>query len=217
MDLNNLRKDIIEIGRRVYNRDFVASNDGNFSIKIDDERFLITPSGKSKGFLKEEELVIIDNKGEVIEGNLKPSSEFQLHLEIYKVRKECEAVVHTHPPISTGFAVAGIPLAEPVLPEVIISLGEIPIAEYATLSTLELSQKVKGLIKNHNAVLLKNHGLVTTGKDIYQAYYFTETVEHYAKILLVAKLLGNTTILTEEQVNKLIRLRTKYGLDDLFK
>lgn len=210
-----LKEDVLEIGRRIYNKGFIASNDGNISIRLKDDLYLMTPTCRSKGFLKMEEVLLISGAGKVIEGDLKPSSEFPMHLDIYKTRKEINAILHTHPPYATGFAVSNIPLTDPVLPEVVVALGEIPIAEYATPSTKELAEKVVGLIKKHNAVLLQNHGLVTVGSDVFKAYFYTETVELFAKILFISRMLGNTNKIPAKDVKKLIAIRSKYDFDKI--
>jgi len=201
------RKDIIEVCRRIYNKGFVAANDGNVSVRISDDEIIATPTGMSKGFLTTDQLVKINMNGEKLEGYLNPSSEIKVHIRIYKERPDVRAVVHAHPPISTAFAVAGIPLDQLILPEVILTLGIIPIAPYAPPSTEELAEKVGEYIRCCDAVLLANHGAVTVGPDVYSAYYRMETLEHYAHILWIARLLGGPRQLTPEDVNKLLELR----------
>jgi L-fuculose-phosphate aldolase len=208
------KEDILEVSRRIYDKGFIASNDGNLSIRLENNLYLMTPTCKSKGYIKLEEILLINSKGEVIEGELRPSSEFPMHLQIFNARPDCNAIVHTHPPYTTGFAVANIPLTDPILPEVVVALGEIPIAEYGTPSTDELAVNVVALIRNYNAVLLQNHGLVTVGSDVYKAYFYTETVELFAKILFVARTLGNVNKISPENVQKLIDIRSKYDFFD---
>src|SRR5512138_1002957 len=181
-----LRGEIVEAGRRLYARGFVASNDGNISARLDDHRLVTTPKSVSKGFMTPDMMVIVDYDGGKIAGDRDPSSELPMHLEIYRQRPDVRAVVHAHPPTATGFAVAGIPLTRAVLAEVLTTLGSIPIAEYATPSTSELPAAVARYIKAHDGMLLANHGALTVGGDLFGAYYKMETIEHFAKISLVA-------------------------------
>jgi L-fuculose-phosphate aldolase len=210
--LVSLKKDIIEVGKRVYARGYVASNDGNISIRFDENRILITPTGISKGFMKPEDLVVIDMEANVINGTRKPSSEIFMHLQIYKERIDVKSVCHVHPPYATGFAVAGIPLDKYVLPEVIITLGTIPLVEYGTPGTEEFYKPLIPLLKDFDAFLLANHGALTIGPDVFNAYYKMETLEHFAHIAFIAQQLGNVNTLNKEQVQKLIAQRDKYGI-----
>jgi L-fuculose-phosphate aldolase len=207
-----LRADIVEAGRRLYARAFVASNDGNISARIDGERLITTPKSVSKGFMTPDMMVIVDYGGRKIAGDRDPSSELPMHLEIYRSRPDVNAVVHAHPPLATGFAVAGIPLTRAVLAEVITTLGSIPIAEYGTPSTPELPDAVRKYIKAHDGMLLANHGAVTCGADVMGAYYKMETIEHFAKISLVARLLGRENLISREEVERLQGLRGMYGI-----
>lgn len=211
-NLNALRKQIIEVGKRTYERGYVASNDGNISARIDDKRVLISPTGVSKGFMKAEDLVVVDMNGKVINGSKKPSSEVFMHLQVYKDRPDVNSVCHAHPPYATGFAVAGLPLDKCVLPEVIIVLGNIPIVEYGTPGTEEFYKPVLKLLPEYDAFLLANHGALTVGKDVLSAYHKMETLEHFAQITFVATQLGHIKTLNEEQVKKLTDLREKYGI-----
>jgi len=208
-----VKREIIDICKRIYQRGYVAANDGNVSVRVDENRVIMTPTGMSKGFLKVDELVMVDMQGRQIGGALKPSSEALLHLDIYKHRPDVKAVVHAHPPTATGFAVAGIALTKCVLPEVIISLGAVPLAEYATPGTPELPQVIRDYLKDHDAVLLANHGALTIGRTLLQAHYRMETIEHFAKIMLVAMQLGRVNVLESERVNQLLELRQRLGLD----
>src|SRR5215470_9367332 len=182
-----LRADIVEVGRRLWTRGFVASNDGNISVRIAPDRLLMTPASVSKGFMSPEMMVITDLEGKLISGapGRKPSSEILMHLVAYRQRPDIGAVVHAHPPLSTGFAVAGIALDRAVLAEVITTLGSIPIAEYATPSTEELPAAVRKYVKAHDGLLLANHGALALAGDVMSAYYRMETIEHFAKISLV--------------------------------
>lgn len=209
-----LRNDIVEVGRRLWVRGFVASNDGNISVRLDDKRLLMTPASVSKGFMTPDMMVITDLDGKLLEGapGRKPSSETQMHLVVYRNRPDVEAVVHSHPPLSTGFAVAGIPLDRAVLAEVVTTLGSIPIAEYGTPSTMELANAVEPYVRLHDGLLLANHGALALGKDLFAAYYKMETIEHFAKISLVARMLGREHVLSKEEVARLQGLRGAYGI-----
>ena len=162
----SLRREICAIGRRVYERGYVASNDGNISVRYDEDRVMITPSGVSKGFMKPEDMCIVDMDGNLVSGHTKPSSETSMHIRMFVERTDVRRVCHAHPPYATGFAVAGIPLDKCVLPEVIIALGRIPLAEYGLTGTDEIYESVLKYIKDHDAFLLANHGALTIGKDL---------------------------------------------------
>src|SRR3954463_11821310 len=207
-----LRDGIVEVGRRLYARGDVASNDGNISVRLDDARILTTPKSVSKGFMTPAMMVVTDLEGKTLSGERDPSSELLMHLEVYRNRPDVRAVVHAHPPLATGFAVAGIPLDRAVLAEVITTLGSIPIAEYATPSTRELPEAVRKYIKAHDAMLLANHGALTVGADLFGAYYKMETIEHFAHISLVARMLGRENLISREEVTRLQGLRGTYGI-----
>jgi len=207
-----IRADIVEAGRRLYARAYIASNDGNISARLDDRRLITTPKSVSKGFMTPDMMVIVDYDGNKLAGERDPSTELPMHLEIYRNRPDANAVVHAHPPIATGFAVAGIPLTRAVLAEVITTLGSIPIAAYGTPSTSELPEAVRKYVKAHDGMLLANHGAVTCGADVLAAYYKMETIEHFAKISLVARLLGRENLISREEVERLQGLRGFYGI-----
>jgi L-fuculose-phosphate aldolase len=207
-----VRADIVEVGRRMYARGYTASNDGNISVRLGPDRLLMTPKGVCKGFMSPDMMCITDLDGRKLQGDRDPSSEMLMHLEVYRQRPDVRAVVHAHPPIATGFAVAGIPLDRAVLAEVLTTLGSIPIAEYATPSTRELPEAVRKYIKAHDGMLLANHGALTAGPDVYSAYYKMETIEHFAKISLVARLLGRENLISREEVMRLQELRGSYGI-----
>jgi L-fuculose-phosphate aldolase len=209
---DTLRADIVEIGRRLYARGYCASNDGNISVRLDERRVLTTPKSVSKGFMTPDMMVVTDMSGAKLAGDREASSELLMHLAVYRHRPDARAVVHAHPPLATGFAVAGIPLDRAVLAEVITPLGSIPIAEYATPSTSELPEAVRKYIKAHDGMLLANHGALTVGGDLYAAYYKMETIEHFAKISLVARLLGRENLIAREEVDRLQGLRGTYGI-----
>ena len=207
-----LRADIVEIGRRVYARGYVASNDGNISVRLDEKRILTTPTGVSKGFMTPDMMVVTDLAGEKVAGDRNASSELLMHIAVYEQRPDVRAVVHAHPPTATGFAVAGIPLDRAVLAEVVTTLGSIPIADYGTPSTEELADAVRQHIRAHDGMLLANHGAVTVADDLFAAYYKMETVEHFARISLVARQLGGERLLSREEVDRLQGLRDRYGI-----
>jgi L-fuculose-phosphate aldolase len=209
---SQLRGDIVEVGRRMYARGYTASNDGNISVRLGADRLLMTPKSVCKGFMTADMMCITDLQGRKLQGDRDPSSEMLMHLEVYRQRPDAQAVVHAHPPIATGFAVAGIPLDRAVLAEVLTTLGSIPIAEYATPSTSELPEAVRKYIKAHDGMLLANHGALTVGGDLFAAYYKMETIEHFAKISLVARLLGRENLIAREEVDRLQGLRGSYGI-----
>ena len=208
------RAGIVEVGRRLWERGFVASNDGNISVRIAPDRLLMTPANVSKGFMTADMMVVTDLDGRVIDAapGRKPSSEALMHLVAYQQRPDIGSVVHAHPPTATGFAVAGIPLDRAVLAEVVTTLGSIPIADYGTPSTRELADTVAPLLKAHDGVLLANHGAIALGSDLFSAYYKMETIEHFAKISLVARQLGREHLLSREEVERLQGLRGRYGI-----
>jgi len=208
----SLRAEIVEVGRRMYARGYTASNDGNISARLGAERLLMTPKGVCKGFLTPDMMCITDLDGRKLQGEREPSSEMLMHLEVYRQRPDVHAVVHAHPPVATGFAVAGIPLTRAVLAEVLTTLGSVPIAEYATPSTSELPAAVAKYIKAHDGMLLANHGALTVGADLFSAYFKMETIEHFARISLVARLLGRENLIAREEVDRLQGLRGTYGI-----
>jgi L-fuculose-phosphate aldolase len=206
------RADIVEVGRRLWQQGFVASNDGNISVRLGPDRVLTTPKSVSKGFMTAEMMVVTDLSGRKISGDREASSELKMHLEVYHQRPDVGAVVHAHPATATGFAVAGVPLTRAVLAEVITTLGGIPIAEYATPSTAELPAAIRSYIKSHDGLLLANHGALAVAPDLFTAYHRMETIEHFAKISLVARLLGREHLISREEVTRLQNLRGMYGI-----
>jgi len=212
MSIETLRADIVEIGRRMYARGYTASNDGNISVRLGGDQLLMTPKSVCKGFMTPDMMCVTDLNGKKISGDRDPSSEALMHLEVYRQRPDVNAVVHAHPPTATGFAVAGIPLDRAVLAEVLTTLGSIPLAEYATPSTAELPAAVRKYIKAHDGMLLANHGALTVGSDLYSAYYKMETIEHFAHISLVARMLGRENLISRDEVTRLQGLRDAYGI-----
>jgi L-fuculose-phosphate aldolase len=205
---------LCEIGRRVWLKNFVAANEGNFSYRIEENCVLSTPTLQSKGFLKPEDIVTLDFTGKQIGGTKKPTSEVLLHLEIYKHRADVRAVIHAHPPCATAFAVVKQPIPKCILPEVEIFVGEIPIVEYATPGTQELADSIKPFLTDFSAFLLANHGALTIGKDIEDAYYKLEIVEEYCRVLLYTRQLDGYTQMTEEKVGELLKIKEKLGIPD---
>ncbi|HUI31914.1 MAG TPA: class II aldolase/adducin family protein [Candidatus Acidoferrales bacterium] len=210
-NVDRLRKEITEIGIKLYERGYIAANDGNISARINKNRVLITPTRMRKGSMKTSDLSIIDMTGKLITGKRKPSSECDFHVKIYRDRRDVNSVCHAHPPYATGFAVAGVPLDKMILPEVIIRLGVVPIVDYGTPGHSDLYDQIHKKLKDHDAFLLANHGAITVGNSVMDAYDKMETLEHLAKIQFIAHLLGNVNTLTPEQVEKLIPLREKFG------
>ncbi len=208
------RNDIIEICGRVYRNGWVASNDGNISIKIGPDSVLCTPTGMSKGYLTADQLVKVDMNGNKLEGELEASSEVKIHLDVFKNKPGVNSAVHAHPPYSTAYAVAGLPLDQCIIPEIIVSLGSIPLTEYGTPSTQEIPNSIRKYLKDHNAFLMENHGAFTIGGDVYQAYYRMESMELFAKISLLAKTLGNVNNISEENVRKIMDMRPNWIKDD---
>ena len=209
-----LKKLFIEIGQRIWQRGYVAANDGNFSFRLNENELLTTPTGISKGFMTTDMIMKVDYDGKVISGNSKyrPSSEVKMHIDVYKERPDIKAVVHSHPPFCTSFAVAGIPLDKCVLPEAIIVIGAVPTAKYGLPSTDELPDNIRPHIKTSDAILLENHGALTLGTDLLSAYYKMETLEHTAKIVWNAIQLGNLNVLPEDERDRLMTLRDKFNI-----
>lgn len=213
MSEKKAKKAILDIGQRMYVRNFVAANDGNISIRTGENEVWATPTGVSKGFMKKKMLVKVDLEGNVLEGTKKPSSELKMHLRAYQENPELLSVCHAHPPICTCFAIAGIPLDVPVLAEAVITLGDVPVAPYAELGSKEVPEVIVPYCHTHNGVLLANHGAVTWAEDPYSAYYRLESMEYYANILMITgKILKEQNTLTEEQVERLLAMREKFGI-----
>ena len=211
---NELRQDIVEIGRCLHRFGFVAANDGNITTRLDDQRILATPTGVSKGRMSPDDLVVIDYEGKKISGRAGVTSEIAMHLLVYKRRPNISAVVHAHPATATGYAAAGLSLNKAIISEIVYSLGCIPLAPYGTPGTPDLLQAIEPLVGSYDALLLANHGVVTYAPDVWGAYYKMETVEHFAKISLVTELLGQQKLLTEAEVDRLMTLRSRfYGPD----
>ena len=206
------RRHIVETGKLVYQKGWVAANDGNISIRLDDDRVLCTPAGISKGMMEPDDLVICDLDGNLLEGHRPRTSEIAMHLTIYKLRSDVRSVLHAHPPVATGFAVAGRALNLALLPEVIINLGCVPMADYGLPGTPALTEGMLPYIPKYDAILMQNHGAVAYGDCLHRAFFNMETVEHFARITLVAELLGGARPLPRDEVQKLFDSRTRYGV-----
>ncbi|MDE3165781.1 MAG: class II aldolase/adducin family protein [Acidobacteriota bacterium] len=206
------RDDICQIGRLVFQKGWVAANDGNITVRLDAERILATPTGVSKGMMQPDDLIVVDRKGDKISGRAERTSEIAMHLAVYDLRPDVRAVVHAHPPVATGFATAGKPLNLALLPEVVISLGCVPLAAYGLPGTPALTEPLLPLIPKHDAILMANHGAVCYGGDLFQAYSRMETMEHFARIQLVAELLGGPRVLPRGEVDALLDSRARYGV-----
>jgi L-fuculose-phosphate aldolase len=204
------RRQIVQIGRMLHERDFIAATDGNLSVRLDHRRILITPTGMSKGAMRPSDLVVADMSGQRLKGKLEVTSEVGMHLLIYRMRPDIQAIVHAHPRTATGFAAAGIALNQPLVCEVVIGLGQIPLAPYGTPGTPELARTLEPLIPDYDAILMANHGVVTYGSDLRCAYMKMETVEHFAQITLVTRMLGQQQPLAHGDLEKLVAARSRY-------
>jgi L-fuculose-phosphate aldolase len=209
-----VKEQICEIGRRVYNRGFAAANDGNISVRLNDREVMCSPTMVSKGFMRPEDICKVDYEGKQLAGTRKRSSEILLHLSVYKNRPDVQAVVHCHPPHATAFAVAGVPIPQCVLPEVEVFLGDVPTAIYDTPGTQRFAETIVPHLKASNTILLANHGTVTFGPDLEKAYWNSEIIDAYCRILILAKQLGNVNYFTPVQTKELLDLKKKLGYDD---
>jgi len=209
-----IKKLFVDIGRRIWERNYVAANDGNITVRLNENEILTTPTGVSKGFMTTDMIIKVDLTGKVITGNpnFRPSSEVKMHLDVYNERPDIKSVVHAHPPYATSFAVAGIPLDKCVLPEAIIVIGAVPIAKYGLPSTDELPDMIRPHIKTSDAILLENHGALTLGTDLLNAYHKMETLEHTANIVWKAIQLGQLNVMNEGERDRLMTLRDKFNL-----
>lgn len=205
------REAMVAIGRLMHKNRYVTATDGNISVRKTPHRIIVTPSGVSKGFMNADELIAIDPTGHQISGKLKPSSEIKLHLKIYERRPDVNAVIHAHPPLCTALTIAGISMAEPVVPEIVLSLGSIPTAAYATPTTDEVPRSIEPFIAHHDAILLERHGIVTAGATLEAAFNNLEKVENTALIMLTAHLFGKMNPLSAEQIATLMSIRERYG------
>jgi L-fuculose-phosphate aldolase len=213
MDEQTARREIVRVGKLMYERSYVVSSDGNLSVRLDDGRVVATPTQTSKGRMTEDGLAVTDLEGRAL-NDRRASSELAMHLLIYRERDDVRAVCHAHPPHGSAFAVAGLAIDKPILSEVILTLGCVPLAEYGTPSTDELTEAMLPLVKNHNALLMANHGAVAYGADVWQAFDRLETLEHTAKIAILARALGGARDLSPDSIEKLIEVRERAGYLD---
>jgi L-fuculose-phosphate aldolase len=204
------REEIVRYGRMLHERGLVAGMDGNLSVRLDRKHILVTPTCVSKGAMRAGDLVVVDADGRRIAGRRNVTSEIGMHLLIYRMRPDTRAIVHAHPPTATGFAAAGLALTEPLVCEVVIGLGSIPLARYGTPGTSELASTLEPYVPHYDAILMSNHGVVAYGDTLEHAYMKMETVEHFAQIALVTHLLGRQQPLTGLDIEKLISARSKY-------
>lgn len=212
MTAEQIKQEICEVGHRLYAHGFVAANDGNISVKVSENEFYCTPTGVSKGSLTPDMIIKIDAEGNKLEGTLNPSSEIKMHLRVFRERPDVNAVVHAHPPVATAFTVAGIPLDRYILPEAVLTIGDVPTCEYATPSTMEIPDSLMPYIQEHDAFMLKNHGALTVGNTLTRAFFTMEEVEFNAKIMKHAMELGRIQEISEEKMYELMDLRVKMGI-----
>lgn len=213
-NLHKLKEEICDIGRRIYNKGFAAGNDGNISFRLSENEVLCTPTMISKGFMKPEDLCIVDMEGNQISGKRKRSSEIRLHLTIMKSRADIKSVVHCHPPHATAFAVAREPIPQCVLPEVEVFLGDVPITKYATPGDQAFADTVLPYVAKSNVMILANHGTVSFGETVEKAYWWTEILDAYCRILMLSKDLGRVTYFNKDEANALLDLKTQWGFKD---
>jgi L-fuculose-phosphate aldolase len=214
MNVHKIKQDICEIGRRIYNRGFAAANDGNISVRIGDNEVLCTPTLHCKGFLKPEDIVTIDMQGNQIAGHKKRSSEALLHLEIYRQRSNVKSIVHCHPPHATAFAIAREAIPQCVLPEVEVFLGDVPITKYETPGGQAFAETILPFVQKTNVIVLANHGTVSFGETVEQAYWWTEILDSYCRMLMLARSLGPIHYVGEQKERELLELKQKWGYSD---
>ena len=212
MNISEVKDQICDVCHKMWQLGWVAANDGNVSVKLDDGTFIATPTGVSKSFITPDILVRINDKGELIEGERKPSSEIKMHLRCYSERPDVGAVVHAHPPTATGYAVANKALDEYSMIESVIAIGSVPVTPYGTPSTEEVPEAITPYLQEHDVMLLQNHGALTVGADLITAYYRMETLELFAKISLTAHLLGGAQEISRENIDRLCNMRSQYGV-----
>jgi len=209
-----VKKEIVDFGHRMYQRGMLAGSDGNISVRLDDDRIMVTPSGRPKGFMAPDDLAIVDINGKHLQGTQKASSEIKMHLFVYQNRPDVRACVHSHAPYATAFAVAGIALGEDILPEVVLFVGGVPLTDYAPPGTDAVPKSLEPHIEQNNAFLLRNHGLLTLGRSLEEAYHRHETVEHCARIIHLARQLGNVDSIPSDDFKRLEKMRGK--LDEIW-
>ena len=204
-----IKKEICEVGLKLWQKGFVAANDGNISVKVSENEFYCTPTGVSKGDLTPDMIIKVDKDGKKLEGKLNPSSEIKMHMRVYRERPDVTAVVHAHPPVATAFTVADIDLDQYILPEAVLTIGDVPTCDYGTPSTMEIPDSLDPYIQNHDAFLLRNHGALTVGCNLTKAFFVMEEVEFNAVICKHAMDLGAVHEISNDQLKKLMDLRKK--------
>jgi L-fuculose-phosphate aldolase len=214
LNVHKIKQQICQIGDRLYKKGFAAANDGNISVRIGRNEVLCTPTLISKGFMTPEDICLVDMEGNQIDGRRQRTSEVKLHLAIMKERPGIKAVVHCHPPHATAFGVAREPIPQCVLPEVEIFIGEVPIAKYAIPGSQEFAETVLPFVHKANVIILANHGTVSFGEDVERAYWWTEILDAYCRILMLAKGLGRISYFTEPEASALLDLKQKWGIQD---
>ena len=207
-----IKKEICEVGHKLWLKGFVAANDGNISVKISENEYYCTPTGVSKGSLTPDMIIKVDKDGNKLEGKLNPSSEIKMHMRVYRERPDVTAVVHAHPPVATAFTVADIDLDQYILPEAVLTIGEVPTCDYGTPSTMEIPDSLDPYLQNHDAFLLRNHGALTVGCNLNKAFFVMEEVEFNAVICKHAMDLGAVHEISNDQLRKLMDLRKKMNL-----
>ena len=213
-NIHKIKQEICDIGKRIYNRQFAAANDGNITVRISENEVLCTPTLHCKGFLKPDDIALIDMTGKQIAGRKKRSSEALLHLEIYRQRDDIKSVVHCHPPHATAFAIAREPIPQCVLPEVEVFLGDVPITKYETPGGQDFADTIIPFVDRTNVMILANHGTVSYGETVEQAYWWTEILDSYCRMLMLAKQLGNVSFLSGPKSQELLDLKDKWGYRD---
>jgi L-fuculose-phosphate aldolase len=208
------RRAILNIGRRMYEKNFVAANDGNISCRVSGDTIWATPTGVSKGFMRERDLVKMRLDGSILKaGPLKPSSEIKMHLRVYKENPDVGGVTHAHPPVCTSFAIAGLSLDSAIYPEALVTLGVVPCVHYETPGSQGIPDSIAPYCRDYNAVLLANHGALSWGKNLTEAWYRLESMENYALILIyTGRLIGKTNVLSRSQVDELLKIRGQLGV-----
>ena len=207
-----IKKEICEVGLKLWQKGFVAANDGNISVKISDNEYYCTPTGVSKASLTPDMIIKVDRDGKKLEGKLNPSSEIKMHMRVYRERPDVNAVVHAHPPVATAFTVADIDLDQYVLPEAVLTIGAVPTCDYGTPSTMEIPDSLDPYLQDHDAFLLRNHGALTVGCNLTKAFFVMEEVEFNAVICKHAMDLGAVHEISRDQLAKLMDLRKKMNL-----
>ena len=211
---HKIKQEICEIGQRIYNKGFAAANDGNITYRLSDNEVLCTPTMHSKGFLKPEDICLIDMDGKQLAGIKKRSSEALLHLQIYREREDVRSIVHCHPPHATAFAIAREPIPQCVLPEVEVFLGDVPITRYETPGSQKFADTIIPVVQKTNVVILANHGTISFGESVERAYWWTEILDAYCRMLMLARGLGKINYFTAPEERELLELKQKWGFSD---